>query len=133
MSDVTITQFAEVLKVPVDRLLSQLEEAGIENGGPDATISDDAKMELLTYLRRSHGRQGAATKATPGKITLQRRSQSELRLSGTQGRSRTVNVEVRKKRTLSSAAVQALGSFASDSGDADIQEIFDKINARRNE
>ncbi len=99
MSDVTITQFAEVLKVPVDRLLSQLEEAGIENGGPDATITDDAKMELLTYLRRSHGRQGASTKATPAKITLQRRSQSELRLSGNQGRSRTVNVEVRKKRT----------------------------------
>ena len=40
--------------------------------------------------------------------------------------------EVRKKRTLSSAAVQALGRFASDSGDADIQAIFDKINARRN-
>ena len=41
--------------------------------------------------------------------------------------------EVRKQRTLSSAAVQALGRFASDSGDADIQAIFDKINARRNE
>ena len=41
--------------------------------------------------------------------------------------------EVRKQRTLSSAAVQALGRFASDSGDAEIQAIFDKINARRNE
>ncbi|HJP39995.1 MAG TPA: translation initiation factor IF-2 [Gammaproteobacteria bacterium] len=99
MSDVTISQFAEVLKVPVDRLLVQLDEAGIENGGPDAIITDDAKMELLTYLRRSHGRVGESTKVTPKKITLQRRSQSELRLSGTQGRSRMVNVEVRKKRT----------------------------------
>jgi len=99
MSDVTISQFAEVLKVPVDRLLSQLDEAGIKNGGPESVISDDAKMELLTYLRRSHGRQGESTKATPKKITLQRRSQSELRLSGNQGRSRMVNVEVRKKRT----------------------------------
>ncbi len=99
MSEVTITQFAEVLKVPVDRLLTQLDEAGIKNGGPDSTISEDAKMELLTYLRRSHGRQGESTKATPKKITLQRRSQSELRLAGGQGRSRTVNVEVRKKRT----------------------------------
>jgi translation initiation factor IF-2 len=99
MSDVTITQFAEVLKVPVDRLLSQLEEAGIDNGGPDSVISDDAKMELLTYLRHSHGRRGESTKATPKKITLQRRSQSELKLSGSQGRSRMVNVEVRKKRT----------------------------------
>ncbi len=99
MSDVTITQFADVLKVPVDRLLLQLQEAGINNDGPDSTISDDAKMELLTYLRRSHGREGESTKATPKKITIQRRSQSELRLSGNQGRSRTVNVEVRKKRT----------------------------------
>jgi len=99
MSDVTISQFAEVLKVPVDRLLVQLNEAGIENGGPDSIISDDAKMELLTFLRRSHGRKGESVKTAPKKITLQRRSQSELRLSGTQGRSRMVNVEVRKKRT----------------------------------
>jgi translation initiation factor IF-2 len=99
MSHVTIAQFAEVLKVTVDRLLSQLEEAGIENGGAEAIISDDEKMELLTYLRRSHGRKGEALKAAPQKITLHRRSQSELRLSGNQGRSRTVNVEVRKKST----------------------------------
>ncbi|MGI9342294.1 MAG: translation initiation factor IF-2, partial [Gammaproteobacteria bacterium] len=99
MSEVTISQFAEVLKVPVDRLLAQLDEAGIENGGPDSMISDDAKMELLTYLRRSHGRKGEDVKASPKKITLNRRSQSELRLSAGQGRSRTVNVEVRKKRT----------------------------------
>jgi translation initiation factor IF-2 len=99
MSDVTITQFAEVLKVPVERLLAQLEEAGIDNQGADAIIGDDAKMELLTYLRLSHGRKGEALKAAPRKITLQRRSQSELRLAGNQGRSRTVNVEVRKKRT----------------------------------
>ena len=99
MSEVTITQFAEVLKVPVDRLLAQLEEAGIDNGGPDSLLSDDAKMELLTYLRRSHGRKGDDVKAAPKKITLNRRSQSELRLAGGQGRSRTVNVEVRKKRT----------------------------------
>ncbi len=99
MSDVTIAQFAEVLKVSVDRLLSQLEEAGIDNAGAEAIISDDEKMELLTYLRRSHGRTGDALKAAPQKITLHRRSQSELRLSGSQGRSRTVNVEVRRKST----------------------------------
>jgi len=99
MSDVTINQFAEVLKVPVDRLLTQLQEAGIDNGGPDSVISDDAKMELLTFLRQSHGRKGDELKAAPRKITLSRRSQSELRMAGNQGRSRTVSVEVRKKRT----------------------------------
>ncbi|MDJ0700517.1 MAG: translation initiation factor IF-2 [Woeseiaceae bacterium] len=100
MADVTVTQFAEVLKVPVEKLLSQLDEAGIEVSGAEDTISEDAKLELLTHLRRSHGQKDAkATVAAPRRITLKRKSQSELKLSGAQGRSRTVNVEVRRKRT----------------------------------
>ena len=55
MAEVTVSQFAEVLKVPVDRLLVQLDQAGIKVDGPDDRISDDAKLELLTHLRRSHG------------------------------------------------------------------------------
>ena len=100
MADVTVAQFAEVLKVPVDKLLVQLEQAGIRVGGPGDTISDEAKLELLTHLRRSHG-QGAedASAGAPRKITLQRKQQSEIKLAGGTGRSRTVNVEVRVKRT----------------------------------
>ena len=100
MADVTIAQFAEVLKVPVDKLLAQLDEAGIKVGSSDDTISDDAKLELLTHLRRAHGQEEPTSgNAAPRRITLKRKSQSELRLSGAQGRSRTVSVEVRKKRT----------------------------------
>lgn len=100
MADVTVTQFAEVLKVPVDKLLAQLDEAGIKVSGSTGTISDEAKLELLTHLRRSHGQdENHAGDPAPRRITLKRKSQSELRLSGAQGRSRTVNVEVRKKRT----------------------------------
>jgi len=100
MADVTVEQFADVLKVPVEKLLAQLDEAGIKVSGSGDTISDDAKLELLTHLRRSHGRDDAAPMdAAPRRITLKRKSQSELKLSGAQGRSRTVNVEVRKKRT----------------------------------
>ena len=100
MAEVTVTQFAEVLKVPVEKLLTQLDEAGIKVSGSDDRISDDAKLELLTHLRRSHGQDDTpATAAAPRSITLKRKSQSELRLSGTQGRARTVNVEVRRKRT----------------------------------
>ena len=98
MADVTVTQFAQVLRVPVERLLSQLDEAGIDVAGADDTISDDAKLELLTHLRRAHGRKDASA-STPRKITLKRKSQSEIRLSSGQGRSRTVSVEVRRKRT----------------------------------
>ena len=100
MADVTVSQFAEVLKVPVDKLLAQLDEAGIKVKGSDDKISEEAKLELLTHLRRSHGQDDTpATAAAPRKITLKRKSQSELKLSGAQGRSRTVNVEVRRKRT----------------------------------
>jgi translation initiation factor IF-2 len=100
MADVTVSQFADVLKVPVEKLLSQLDEAGIKVNGSDDTITEDAKLELLTHLRRSHGQnESPAAGAAPRRITLKRKSQSELRLAGSQGRARTVNVEVRRKRT----------------------------------
>ncbi|MGB9332877.1 MAG: translation initiation factor IF-2 associated domain-containing protein, partial [Steroidobacteraceae bacterium] len=99
MAEVTVSQFAEVLKVPVDRLLVQLDQAGIKVSGPDARISDDAKLELLTHLRRAHGSDDADGDGAPRKITLKRKTQSELKLASTQGRARTVNVEVRRKRT----------------------------------
>src|SRR6516225_5086107 len=97
MADVTVSQFAQVLKVPVDRLLVQLGQAGIKVAGPEDRISDEAKLELLTHLRRSHGSgdEGSA----PRKITLRRKTQQELKLASVQGRARTVNVEVRQKRT----------------------------------
>jgi translation initiation factor IF-2 len=98
MSDVTVTEFAETLKVSVEKLLEQLDEAGIKVNGADDAISEDLKLELLSHLRRSHGRKEPGESA-PRKITLKRKSQSELRLAGSQGRSRTVNVEVRRKRT----------------------------------
>ena len=98
MAEVTVAQFAEVLKVPVDRLLVQLDQAGIQVNGPDDHISDDAKLELLTHLRRSHGG-GEQSDAAPRRITLKRKTQSELKLSSAQGRARTVSVEVRTKRT----------------------------------
>jgi translation initiation factor IF-2 len=100
MSDVTVAQFAEVLKVPVDKLLKQLDEAGIRVDGAEARISDEAKSELLTHLRRSHGHADEqVASAGPRKITLKRKTQSELKVSVDRGRARTVNVEVRAKRT----------------------------------
>src|ERR1700724_1377034 len=99
MADVTVDQFAEVLKVPVDRLLQQLDQAGIKVDSAEDMISEDAKHELLTHLRRSHGHDDIRADAAPRKITLRRKSQSELKLASPQGRARTVNVEVRSKRT----------------------------------
>src|SRR4029077_19302806 len=61
-------------------------------------ISDDAKLELLTHLRRAHGSEDAGGDGAPRKITLKRKTQSELKLASNQGRARTVNVEVRRTR-----------------------------------
>jgi translation initiation factor IF-2 len=98
MAEVTVADFAKVLKVPVDRLIEQLDEAGIKVGGPNDVISEDAKLELLTHLKKNHGRKDAADSA-PRRITLNRKSNSELKLASGQGRARTINVEVRQKRT----------------------------------
>jgi translation initiation factor IF-2 len=97
MAEVTVSQFAEVLKVPVEKLMTQLDEAGIKVSGADDVISDESKMELLTHLRRSHGRVEDA--AAPRKITLKRKAQQEIKVASVQGRARTVSVEVRAKKT----------------------------------
>jgi len=131
MADVTVSQFAEVLKVPVDKLLAQLDEAGIKVKGSDDKISDEAKLDLLTHLRRTHGQDDTpATAAAPRKITLKRKSQSELRLSGAQGRSRTVNVEVRRKRTyIKRDVLEKQAQDEQDALDRQRQEEEDRIKA----
>jgi translation initiation factor IF-2 len=131
MAEVTVSQFAEVLKVPVDRLLVQLDQAGIKVNGPDDQISDDAKLELLTHLRRSHGGSEAATEsAAPNKITLRRKTQSALKLASAQGRSRMVNVEVRQKRTyVKRDVLQEQARHQNDDGEQQRREAEDAARA----
>lgn len=102
MAEVTVKQLAEVVGIPVDRLIAQLSEAGRSIKDENESISDEDKMELLGYLRRSHGETDAPVKREPKKITLRRKTVSELEQSSTQGRIKKVkkvNVEFRSKRT----------------------------------
>ncbi|NNG12785.1 MAG: GTP-binding protein, partial [Halobacteria archaeon] len=113
MTDVTVKQFAEVVGVPAERLLDQLGEAGMEISDENATISESQKTQLLDFLRESHGKRGTASSAAPKKITLKRKSLSELQttvpaarvpgargpLRGARAEKKIVTVEVRKKRT----------------------------------
>jgi translation initiation factor IF-2 len=99
MSDVTVRQLAEVVGIPLDRLLTQLCDAGLAVNSADDMLSDAEKLKLLSYLRQSHGKEQAAG-AEPKKVTLQRRTVSELKQGKVTGKNvKTVSVEVRKKRT----------------------------------
>ena len=97
MADVSVTQFADVVGISVERLLEQLVEAGVKVSGADASITDEEKMTLLTFLKGKHGAEG--NQKEPKKITLNRKSTSELKVTGTHGKNKSVTVEVRKKRT----------------------------------
>jgi translation initiation factor IF-2 len=122
MADVTVAQFADVLKVPVDRLLVQLEQAGITVAGAEDLIGDEAKMELLTHLRRSHG--SGDESSSPRKITLKRKTQTELKMASTQGRARTVNVEVRVKRTyVKRDVLEAQAKVQQEQADQKLKEL----------
>jgi len=100
MTDVTVRQFADVVGLPVDRLMVQLDEAGLKISGADDTISDTEKMQLLSYLRKSHGKSDSLSVSQPKKVTLRRKSHTELRTPVSRGSAaKTVSVEVRKKRT----------------------------------
>ncbi len=99
MAEVTIRQFAEVVGISIERLLEQLQEAGVHVKDPDATISDDEKMELLGHLRRKQSGADAPEAGEAKKITLKRKTSSELKLSSSQGKTKSVTVEVRQKKT----------------------------------
>ena len=97
MADVTISELAKVVGVDVDKLLSQVKDAGLPHKKADEIISNDDKNTLLQSLRGSHGEGEAA--AAPSKITLKRKTLGTLKSASSSGRGKTVNVEVRKKRT----------------------------------
>ena len=94
MAMMTVSQFATELKMPAPALLEQLAKAGVSKQASNDTLSEQDKTRLLDYLRKSHG--DTAPKA---KITLTRKQTSEIRASDSTGKARTIQVEVRKKRT----------------------------------
>ena len=91
MAEVTVKQLADDVGAPVDRLLKQIVEAGLKARSESDAVSSDEKQQLLAYLRKTHGEAGAE----PNKITLKRKTTTTLKA----GKAKTVNVEVRKRRT----------------------------------
>jgi len=95
MANVTVNDLAESVGTSVDRLLGQMKDAGLSHSSADALVSDAEKKTLLSFLKASHGDQDSEA---PKKITLKRKTTSTLKVGSGSGR-KTVNVEVRKKRT----------------------------------
>ena len=95
MSEVTVKQLANDIGAPVDRLLKQITDAGLPLRDEGSVVTDEEKQTLLAFLKKSHGEENGE----PKKITLKRKTTSTLKMSAGQGKSKTVNVEVRKKRT----------------------------------
>ena len=91
MAQVTVSELAKTVGASVDRLLLQMKEAGLNHTTEDAAVSDEEKQTLLAYLKGLHGESARE----PKKITLRRKTLSTLK----SGNRKTVNIEVRKKRT----------------------------------
>jgi translation initiation factor IF-2 len=94
MAEVTVNELAKSIGAPVERLLTQMQEAGLQHKSAEAKVSDDEKQRLLNFLKSSHGE----AELEPKKITLQRKTTTTIK-TGTGNARKTVNVEVRKKRT----------------------------------
>ena len=106
MTDVTIKALASEIQTSVDRLIQQFADAGIRKSADDSVTSQE-KQTLLTHLNREHG-------SAPDKLTLQRKTRSTLNIPGTGGKSKSVQIEVRKKRTFVKRDPQVAERLAAD-------------------
>jgi len=94
MAQMSVAEFATELKMPAPVLLEQFVKAGVVKSGPTDSVSEQDKARLLDFLRKSHGDLVAKSK-----ITLTRKQTTEIRAADASGKARTIQVEVRKKRT----------------------------------
>ena len=100
MSDMKVKDLAATVGVEPERLVEQLNEAGIKVSKPTDKITEEQKQTLLMFLQNRHGKSAEGEAASPKKITLKRKSVSEIKLGGaSRSGGRSVSVEVRKKRT----------------------------------
>ena len=120
MAETTVRELADVVGIPVNRLLAHLGESGLPHTEADERINDQEKAQLFTHLKRLHSKTGTEP-AAPRKITLRRKSVSELRIASPQGRRKTVTVETRGRRMYMPGAgprADAAASTIGKEGDA---------------
>lgn len=100
MSKKTVRQLADIVKIPLERLLVQLKEAGVNATKAEDEISEDEKTKLLAHLRSRHGKASSGAENTPNRVTLKRRKVTELKQASVPGSAtKTISIEVRKEKT----------------------------------
>ena len=104
-----VEQFAQELKLPPELLLEQLKAAGVSKNDVVDSVTEDDKAHLLDYLRKMHG---GGTETGKTKITITRKQTGEIRKTDSTGKSRTIQVEVRKSRTYVKRDASALAADA---------------------
>ena len=124
MSDTSIKQLAKLIGAPVETLLQQLQDAGMKVSGADETITDKQKLALLEHIRTGASANTPAKKSS-GKISLKRRTSSEIDVSNSHGKS-SVSIEVRRKKNFSRPA-----PVATETNTANIDELEASANRSR--
>src|SRR5215475_9815632 len=133
MAQMSVAQFAGELKMPPKVLLEQLRAAGVNKTLAEDTLTEQDKTKLLDYLRKAHGAANAKTK-----LTLTRKQTSEIKKADATGKSRTIQVEVRKKRVFvkreagegaPAAAAEPAPALTVDSREAELREEERRRNA----
>ena len=131
MTITTVAEFAKELKKSPDTLLEQLKSAGVAKGAVTDELTDADKQKLLSFLKASHGTDTPERK----KITLVKKSTSEIKQADATGKARTIQVEVRKKRTFvkrdEEVEVEAPAEAAQEA--APVQPILDQAELARRE
>ncbi len=129
MTQTTVAEFATELKKSTDLLLQQLSAAGVAKAGANDVLTDADKQKLLSHLQASHGTAGAERK----KITLVKKSTSEIKQADATGKARTIQVEVRKKRTFIQRDEAEAAPAKAETPSASPQPVIDQAELARRE
>ncbi|MEY2804892.1 MAG: hypothetical protein RL657_2228 [Pseudomonadota bacterium] len=129
MTQTTVAEFATELKKSTDVLLQQLSAAGVAKQSPADVLTDADKQKLLGYLQASHGTGSAERK----KITLTKKSTTEIKQADATGKARTIQVEVRKKRTFIQRDETETTPAKSETAPAPAAPVIDQAELARRE
>ena len=128
MSDKTVKELAQMVQKPVEKLLEQLADAGLPQRTAESLVTDSEQERLVAFLKRSHGQQPTDTR-----ITLTRKTTSTAKVASTSGKTKSINVEVRKRHTFVKPDAASIAAEARAKADAEAQARADMISRQKAE